>query len=71
MARQPNILKQMNQLACVGAWEVDPISEKVYWSAVTKKIHDVDADFEPVLATGINFYLALEARQIEAAKDYL
>ena len=63
MARQQNILEQMGQLAGVGAWEVDPISEKVYWSAVTKKIHDVDADFEPVLATGINFYKEGENRE--------
>lgn len=62
MARQQNILEQMGQLAGVGAWEVDLISEKVYWSAVTKKIHDVDADFEPELATGINFYKEGENR---------
>jgi len=63
MARQQNILEQMGQLAGVGAWEVDLISEKVYWSAVTKKIHDVDADFEPELATGINFYKEGENRE--------
>lgn len=63
MARQQNILEQMGQLAGVGAWEVDLTNEKVYWSEVTKKIHEVDADFEPELAAGINFYKEGENRE--------
>jgi len=62
MARQQDILEEMGQLAGVGAWELDIINEKVFWSAVTKKIHEVDADFEPELATGINFYKEGENR---------
>jgi signal transduction histidine kinase/ActR/RegA family two-component response regulator len=62
MVRQQNILEQMGQLAGVGAWEIDISNEKVFWSAVTKKIHEVDADFEPELATGINFYKEGENR---------
>ncbi len=63
MARQQNILEQMGQLAGVGAWEVDLINEKVFWSTVTKNIHDVDADYQPELATAINFYKEGENRE--------
>jgi len=63
MARQQDILEQMGQLAGVGAWEVDLVNEKVYWSPETKKIHEVEADYEPDLATGINFYKEGENRE--------
>lgn len=62
MVRQQDILEQMGQLAGVGAWEVDLVNEKVYWSAETKKIHEVDADYIPTVATGIEFYKAGENR---------
>tara|TARA_R110000751_G_scaffold15290_7_gene49720 strand:- start:123654 stop:125651 length:1998 start_codon:yes stop_codon:yes gene_type:complete len=63
MARQQDILKQMGQLAGVGAWEVDLINEKVYWSDETKRIHEVAPDFEPALTSGIEFYKAGENRE--------
>jgi len=63
MRRQQDILEQMGQLAGVGAWEVDLINEKVFWSAVTKKIHEVEADFVPELSAGINFYKEGENRE--------
>ncbi|GAC19740.1 GAF domain-containing hybrid sensor histidine kinase/response regulator [Paraglaciecola arctica] len=63
MARQQNILEQMGQLAGVGAWEVDLINEKIYWSKETRKIHEVDADYEPDIATSINFYKEGENRE--------
>ncbi|GAC13249.1 GAF domain-containing hybrid sensor histidine kinase/response regulator [Aliiglaciecola lipolytica] len=56
MARQQDILEQMGQVAGVGAWELDLISGKLYWSAVTKEIHEVDEDFEPNLESGLKFY---------------
>lgn len=63
MARQQDILKQMGELAGVGAWEVDLVQQKVYWSEVTRKIHEVDTDYEPTLSTGINFYKEGENRE--------
>ncbi|MGB5645527.1 MAG: PAS domain-containing protein, partial [Muriicola sp.] len=44
------------QMARVGGWILDLIKNKIYWSAMTKEIHDVPEDFEPNLETGINFY---------------
>jgi signal transduction histidine kinase/CheY-like chemotaxis protein len=56
MVRQQDILEQMGQLSGVGAWEVDLVKEKAFWSAETKKIHEVGLEYEPNLATAINFY---------------
>jgi nitrate/nitrite-specific signal transduction histidine kinase len=50
------ILNRTNSVARIGTWEVDLINEKVFWSKVTREIHETDDDFIPALATGINFY---------------
>lgn len=44
------------RMARVGGWILDLKKNTIYWSAMTKEIHDVPADFEPNLETGINFY---------------
>lgn len=56
LERQSNLLESMSQQARIGAWEVDMLKQKVYWSPMTKLIHDVPMDYEPDLETGINFY---------------
>jgi signal transduction histidine kinase/ActR/RegA family two-component response regulator len=56
LARQQELLEQMGQLAGVGAWQLDLINEKLFWSKVTKKIHEVDDDYQPDLATSLQFY---------------
>lgn len=53
---QQQLMTQMSEQANIGAWEVDLVAEKVYWSDMTKQIHEVEADFEPQLSTAINFY---------------
>ena len=47
---------EMEELANIGAWEVNLETGVLYWSAQTKKIHEVPADYEPKLETAINFY---------------
>ncbi len=51
-----NLLDSTDRLARVGAWEYDLESQKLYWSAVTKEIHEVDPDYEPDVQTAIHFY---------------
>lgn len=63
MERQQKILEQMGQLAGAGAWEVDLVNEQVYWSQVTKQIHEVPTDYQPELATAIRFYKEGESRE--------
>ena len=60
--RQQMILEDMGQLAGVGAWELNLVSGSVYWSAVTKQIHEVNPDYTPDLETSINFYKEGDSR---------
>ena len=53
---QQELMTQMSQQAKVGAWEVNLLSQQVYWSEMTRKIHEVNAHFTPQLDTAIEFY---------------
>lgn len=50
------MLEQTNQIACVGGWELDLEKESLFWSDVTKEIHEVRPDFVPNLPKAISFY---------------
>lgn len=50
------LLDSATDLAKIGGWEVDLISNTVYWSPITRWLHEVDDDYEPELETAINFY---------------
>lgn len=50
------LLEKSNSLAEIGSWELDIQSNSLYWSSITKQIHEMDADFEPDVETAINFY---------------
>ena len=63
LAANEAFLSRAGHIAGVGAWRVDMVTNKIEWSQVTKQIHDVPEDFEPDMATAINFY-APEARPL-------
>lgn len=50
------MLEQTNEVARIGTWEADFIKGTMYWSAVTKMIHEVPNDFTPQLDTGQTFF---------------
>ena len=50
------LLQKANELARIGGWEVDIHNNTVFWSDITKEIHEVEPDYTPELKTGINFY---------------
>jgi signal transduction histidine kinase/CheY-like chemotaxis protein len=56
LIRQQALLESMSQQARIGAWEVDLVKGVVYWSDMTREIHEVTKEFEPNLDTAINFY---------------
>ena len=56
------LLEQTNRVARVGAWELSIDKQKIYWSAITKEIHEVPDDYLPDLETGINFYKEGDSR---------
>ncbi|PQJ10733.1 hypothetical protein CJD36_012240 [Flavipsychrobacter stenotrophus] len=50
------LLHNVNQLARVGGWEIDFVSGAVYWSSITKEIHEVPVDYQPDGISAILFY---------------
>lgn len=49
-------LNETNNIARIGDWEVNLKDKTVYWSDLTKEIHEVSPDYVPTLDEGINFY---------------
>lgn len=56
LKRTKSMLEQTNGAAKIGAWEVDMKTNKVFWSRITKALHEVDDDFEPTFETAISFF---------------
>jgi PAS domain S-box-containing protein len=50
------LLDKATELAKIGIWELDLELKEVYWSDLTKEIHEVPLDYEPNLETAIDFY---------------
>ncbi|WP_086478553.1 PAS domain-containing protein [Arenibacter amylolyticus] len=50
------LLKEVTDLALIGAWEVDFEKGTVFWSEMTKKIHGVAKDFVPNFKNIQSFY---------------
>ncbi|GEM_PF-1508694 len=79
LARQQEMLEAMSRQGRIGAWEYHIINQKLYWSTMTKEIHEVSPDYEPELTTAINFYKEGKSRNtitkminraIEEGKDW-
>ncbi|MES2275891.1 MAG: PAS domain S-box protein [Bacteroidota bacterium] len=50
------LLNKATKLARIGGWEIDLLKNTIIWSGITKEIHEVAPDFEPLIETAINFY---------------
>ncbi len=57
-----DLLKKANSLARIGGWEIDLTKGTMYWSDITKEIHEVDEDFKPDLESGLSFYKEGDSR---------
>jgi PAS domain S-box-containing protein len=65
-----SILDECNSAADIGYWYLDIASQNLFWSDVTRRIHEVPDDFEPNVNQAINFYLEGESREkISAAVE--
>lgn len=53
---EKELLTKTSELAKMGSWEVDLDDNTVFWSDITKKIHEVKAYYEPNIESGIQFY---------------
>ncbi|HVW95315.1 MAG TPA: PAS domain S-box protein [Mucilaginibacter sp.] len=63
-----NLLKKANTLARIGSWEIDLLKGTVFWSDITREIHQVDDDFAPTLESGLSFYKDGESRKFITQK---
>ena len=61
--RVQEVLDRTNEIARIGTWEVDLVNNTVYWSKITKEIHEVPQDYVPELAKGIEFYKEGKSRE--------
>ena len=50
------LLLKSKSIARIGGWEIDLLSNSVFWTQVTKEIHEVSMDYIPNIEEGINFY---------------
>ncbi len=50
------LLKEKSEIAKIGSWELDLLTDEVKWCEMTRAIHEVEDNYEPTLESGINFY---------------
>ncbi|MCC5841067.1 MAG: PAS domain S-box protein, partial [Opitutales bacterium] len=58
------MFRRTGEVARVGGWEVDCRTKSLWWSDVTREIHDEPPGFEPKLGGGIDYYLPGKDREI-------
>ncbi len=63
-----DLLDKVTDLARIGGWELDKVNNRLYWSKMTKVIHEVPVDFQPDMETGINFYAEKKDRALVTRK---
>ncbi|MGL1887160.1 MAG: PAS domain S-box protein [Reichenbachiella sp.] len=51
-----NLLKEATKIAHIGSWEVNLQTSEIYWSEMTKVIHEVPEGYEADVANAILFY---------------
>ncbi len=54
--RQQDLLKEMSELGRIGGWEYDIPKKKLYWSDMTRQIHEVPYDFVPTVSRALEFF---------------
>ncbi len=51
-----SLLREQSEITKVGIWEYHLATDRLIWSEMTRKIHEVPSDYEPKVDTAINFY---------------
>ncbi|HER40286.1 MAG TPA: PAS domain S-box protein, partial [Salinimicrobium catena] len=59
-----DLLKKANSLSRIGSFEWNVITNKIYWSQMTREIHEVGEDYVPSLETAISFYKEGRSRKL-------
>jgi PAS domain S-box-containing protein len=66
--------EQASLLARIGSWELDLLNKsnnEMYWSPMTKKILEVEEDYNPTLTGGFEFYTEKSKNRIVQAVEKL
>lgn len=63
LQRTQEMLLQTNQVARVGGWEVNLIDNSIFWSQLTREIHEVEPGFIPDIQTALDFYKEGESKE--------
>jgi PAS domain S-box-containing protein len=64
LLRTNQFLEMAGHMAKVGYWEINLEDTTLFWSNVTRQIHEVPEDFIPVMEQGINFYREGHSREL-------
>ena len=51
------LLEETGRLARIGGWEANLETNELFWTKITKEIHEVDQDYQPSLDTAFDFYV--------------
>ncbi len=67
-ARRTNqLLEQVLELSGIGTWEIDVAEGFPRWDRTTKRLHEVEPDFQPDMETALDFYPPEARAQVQAA----
>jgi PAS domain S-box-containing protein len=66
---QAYMLQEIGRIAGIGGWSYREEEGRLYWSSETRRLHEVPDDFEPDLATAIDFYHPDDRRAIALAVE--
>ena len=58
-----NLLLRTNEMAQVGSWEYNFKTQELFWSDVTRQIHEVDENHKLTMESVLSFYPSEEVRQ--------
>ncbi|MFO8234451.1 MAG: ATP-binding protein [Bacteroidales bacterium] len=67
LKQHEKLLEQTGEMAKVGGWEINLDDNTVYWSKVTKKIHEVPEDYKPTVDEAIEFFPGESKKKIREA----
>lgn len=64
LSKLKDLLRNSNEAARIGTWEVDVVNQEIYWSSMTKDIHEVAQDYKPDLNRAIEFFKEGASREM-------
>lgn len=64
LQRKLEIYERTNEIAGIGVWQVDLITNELYWSPITRQIHGVADDYKPRLDEAVGFFKEGESIEI-------